>query len=294
MLTNLAFFISEAFIGIRRSALMITLSVATITLSLLVFGLFLFITTNMNNVLEGFSSNLEIRVFLKPDLTKAEIAEFKNTLQELPDVDSVEFIERNAAWKKFQENFDAVNLSDLVESNPLPHAFKLKLLTHNGVKERVAYLKGFTDIVEDISYLGVVAQRLEIIAHFVKLLGLILVVSLTLATLLIVINTIRLTIIARKDEIEIMKLVGATVPFIRGPFLIEGLFIGVCGSVCAATILHFAYSLFSANIQSKMPYIPIISSSLVINGILGVIIIMGMFLGVFGAYISISNTIKSS
>jgi len=293
MFRDMSFFISEALIGMRRSGIMIFISIATITISLTVFGLFLLLTVNMNNLANFISSKLEIRVFLKQNLSSEEIIAFQKRIGTMTDVKNVEYVTREDAWKNFKENFKTLDLTDMVDENPLPDSFRIYLKNNNQIPVLARYLKGFPQ-VEDVGYMGTIAQRIELFSHFTKIAGLSLVLLLTVATLLITVNTIRLTVIARQNEIAIMHLVGATHAFIRWPFLIEGLIMGISGSIVAVTVLKFSYLFFSIRFQSTIPYFPLVFDSMTLNLIYLLVGITGPILGMMGAYISVSKSLKTT
>jgi cell division transport system permease protein len=291
LLRDIGFFLTEAFISIRRSGLMAAISTATIGVSLIVFGIFLLISANISNISDFFSDKLEIRIFLKESISAGQISSMKHRLEAMPEFKSVTFVSKDKAWRDFRKGFQSLDLTDLVE-NPLPHSFKLTLKDNEQIVKTAKYVRGFEN-VEDVGYMGTIAERITKFAAYTRLAGFILVSLLTLATLLIVVNTIRLTVIARQDEITIMHLVGATVPFIRWPFIIEGALMGLAGSCASVAILSPLYGMFVVRIQEKMPYIPILQEDFRLTLIYLTLIIVGTSLGIFGSYISVSRTIKN-
>jgi cell division transport system permease protein len=294
MFRDMMFFISEALIGMRRSGIMIFISIATITVSLIVFGLFLLISVNINNLTNFVSSKLEIRVYLKNDLNPADIQAFQKRVEQMADVKEVIFVDKETAWKKFRDNFQTMDLADLMTENPLPDSLRVFLSHNEQIPVMAKYLRGFTQYVDDVGYMNSIAERIEIFARFTRIAGLVLVGLLTLATLLITVNTIRLTVIARQNEILIMHLVGATHPFIRWPFIIEGLIMGAIGSGIAVIFLKFFYTLFGVRFQETVPYFPLVFDPVTLNLIYAVVGIVGTSLGVLGAYISVSKSLKAT
>lgn len=293
MFRDMMFFISEACIGMRRSGIMIFISIATITVSLIIFGIFLLLSVNINNLANFISSKLEIRVYLKQGLSQEEMDTFRRRITTMADVKEVQFVDKETAWVQFQENFKGMDLSDVMDQNPLPDSFRIFLLKNDQIPMLARYLKGFSQ-VEDVGYMGPIAQRIELVSRFTKVAGLALVCLLTAATLLITVNTIRLTVIARQNEITIMHLVGATHTFIRWPFIIEGLIMGLVGSVIAVIVLKFFYLFFTIRFQTTIPYFPLVFDSFTLNMIYGFVALVGTFLGVLGAYISVSKSLKST
>ena len=225
MIGRLLFFIQEAFIGMKRSSLMIVISLATIFISLVCFGFFLIINLNLLDMSDHLHSKLEIRVFLKSTLTKKEISYFESNVGRIAGVESVEFVDKKVAWKNFKQDYSNLNLETLAIDNPLPHALTVTIVKNASVDKVARLISGYTPYVDDVVYGSDIAKSIQDLSRFVIYLGGGLVGVLSLATFLIVINTIRLTIMNRSDEIEIMKLVGATDQFVMGPFLLEGVFL---------------------------------------------------------------------
>ncbi len=292
MLNKLSFFISEAFIGMRRSALMMFIAIGTISVSLVIFGVFLLINANLSNLGNFVTAKLEIRAFLQSDISDAERMRFKTILEQMPYVKTVVFVDKNEAWKNFRTNYPNLELAEIVTDNPLPDAFKIVLSDNKHITELAGKIKSYNTYVEDVVYGGSIAERMSNFSRLVRIAGFILVIFLTLATLFIIVNTIRLTVLNREDEIAIMKLVGATNAFISGPFIIEGLLIGLSGSLIASGVLKYFYGVFASHFQTKMPYFPIVFDPWALNKIYLSIIALGIFLGILGAYISISKILK--
>ncbi|MGE4169229.1 MAG: permease-like cell division protein FtsX [Candidatus Margulisiibacteriota bacterium] len=294
MFRDLGFFISEAMIGMRRSGLMSAISIATITVSLVMFGVFLLLMLNIHNLADFISSKLEVRVYLKDSVTQEQAEAFQAKLQKVDKISQVVYIDKDTAWAKFKQNYKNMDLSDFVENNPLPNSFQIFLYDNNNLPEIASYLGQFKDLVDDVGYMGAMAERIELFSRYTKIVGFVLVGLLTFATLLIVVNTIRLTVLARENEIVIMQLVGATKAFIRWPFIIEGLLMGVAGSVIAVVFLKFSYLFFAAKFQESLPYFPLVFDAFKLNMLYLCVALVGTTLGVLGAYISISKTLKST
>ena len=291
---NMSFFFSEALIGMRRAGLMTLISMVTITVSLIMFGVFLIVTVNLNHLADYVSSKLEIRVFLHDTMTRKEIARFQQDLLAMNAVKSVSFIDKKDAWKQFHENHQNMPLDSVVHINPLPHAFRVVLVDNQSIKMLSQRLMRMQTYVSDVVYGGAMAERLHSISQLIRLAGLVLVVFLTLSTLFIIVNTIRLTVINRQEEITIMKLVGATNPFISGPFIIEGLILGAGGALFSVCILKSLYLFFSHKIQNVLPYLPLVYDDLILRNIYLFVLLIGSLLGLIGAYISISKSLKVS
>ncbi len=292
-LNEFDFFIAEALIGMKRSSLMAFLTILTMSISLIVFGVFLLLTINLNNLVNFAVSKLEIRAYLANNITDENINSLIQKVESLKEVKNVSFINKENAWDAFSKQYGNIDIQAVIEDNPLPNALKIKLYDTSKTKEMVTFLKSFKEIT-DTTYGGVVAERISLFANITKYIGLALVILLTLATLFIIINTIRLTIIARQDEINIMHLVGATDAFIKAPFLIEGLIMGIFSGIVTILFLRTTYFFIALKIQNILPYFPLVFDKNLLYILYLIIFLTGAILGLFGAYISVSHSLKRS
>ena len=252
------------------------------------------INVNMNNIVDFMASKIEIRLFLKDGLTMNEISSFQEEIRSISEVKEVIYVPKNQAWLEFKEQYQNLNLSDLVGTNPLPNAFQVILNSNLSIRSVANRLSLQNYYVADIVYGGVIAERMERFATLVRIGGIILVGILSIATLFIIFNTIRLTIINRQNEITIMKLVGATNPFISGPFIIEGLIMGMFGSMLSVVFLKVGYSFFAIQTQKSIPYLPIVFNESMLNKVYFSILLLGALLGTLGALLSIKKSLKAA
>ena len=289
---SLLFFIRETFISMRRSTVMNIIAIATVTITLIILGLFLLISLNFKKVTDDIVSRLEIRIFLKSNLNIEDIQIFRRKLRSVDGIKSVEFINSNMAWKSFKIKYDHLNLDDFITKSPLPHSLTLKLESSQDMQSIILYLKRFDTLIDDIVYGGELANRVDICRQFMSIGGGILIVLLVLASIFIIINTIRLTVIARNEEITIMRLVGATDRFIKCPFLFEGFFIGILGAGFSTGLIATLYSIVITQVTEKMPFFSFITDYTYLNYIYGFVVFSGAFIGMIGAYISVSRSLK--
>tara|TARA_Y200000002_G_scaffold354900_1_gene335467 strand:- start:242 stop:1129 length:888 start_codon:yes stop_codon:yes gene_type:complete len=292
MIRRFFFFLSEAFIGMRRSFFMITVSMATIFISMVVFGFFLIVNFNLMNFSDYLNSKLEIRVFLNENLTKKEINNFSSNVLSLAGVEDVELVNRNKAWNDFKTTYSNLSLDKLLNENPLPASLIVKIKPEVNVVEVANLLNGYISIVDDVIYGGELATKMQTFSEFVQIIGWGVVCLLTIATFLIVINTIRLTIINRAEEISIMKLVGATDNFVMGPFLLEGLILGIVSSSLAIIVVYIGQEFYSYNISLLVPFLPKGFTTPQLYIVYISILSWGSLLSFMGALLSTRSTLK--
>ncbi len=293
-INTLGFFIRETFIGLKRSSLMTAIAIATVTITLILLGLFMLISANLGKVTEDIASKLEIRLFLKPNLKIEDIQLFRRKLKAIEGIKDVQFINNKTAWQSFQSDYSHLELDKYIVNNPLPHSLNIKLEQDQDLKSIILYVKRFDTIIEDIVYGGELADRVDIFRRVMIISGWSLIGLLVFASLFIIVNTIRLTVLARNEEISIMQLVGATNRFIKGPFIIEGFIIGIVGATISVVILYLLYSLAINQLIVKMPFFPFITNEGSLYYIYSFVLLAGTVIGMLGAYISVSRSLKTS
>jgi len=290
-LSYIGFFIKESWLGFIRSGIMSIVSVVTISIALILFGMFLLIILNVNNLIDNLSNKMEIVLYIK-NIEGEKINSLKKTIESLDGVKKVSFVSKDVAWKSFQESFQGkVSLENILKQNPLPNSFLVKVNDLSLISIIAKKLAQFPE-VEDLRYGGELAYRVNKFSQVIKIGGWFILSLLGLATLLIVVNTIRLTVLARRNEIAIMKLVGATDSLIKWPFIIEGLFIGVIGAFISVAAVKISYSFLVPEIQDALPFLPFVFSADKLNWICINVFVTGIFLGFLGGYISVGKTLK--
>lgn len=293
MFSNLEFFIVEAFRSFRRSALISMVTIATIIVSLTIFGLFLLMIVNMGNIVGTVSSRLDLAAYTSKDLSLADAGAIQIKISKMPGVEKVEYISKNEAWRKFKEDFgEKLSLEEAVAGNPLPHTFAIQVRTPE-LLPAVAREVSNLEVIEEVRYSGKLIDQMKSLISAVRLGGIALIILLSLATLLIVVNTIRLTVLARETDIYIMKLVGATNTFVKWPFIIEGIILGVIGGITSLLILKFSYEAVAARLTQALPFLPVVTDQSLLMVIYAAMLLGGIGLGMLGGYISVSRVLKN-
>jgi len=292
VLNSIEFFVSEAWTGFKRSGIMSFVAVGTVIVSLTIFGVFLMGVVNIGSIIGTISSSVQVSAYVERSLDKYEVDSIINRISALRGVSSVKYLSREDAWKKFKEEYGGkMNLEEVVSNNPLPDTFIIEVQIPELVPSVSKQISGMPSISE-VRYSGKLIKQVESLASAVRIGGLILVCMLSVATLLIVINTIRLTVIAREKDISIMKLVGATNSFIKWPFIIEGVIIGVIGSMFSFAILKASYDLVVFQVSQALPFLPLVSDQKHLVAVYVIVGCVGIFLGMLGGYISVSKSLK--
>lgn len=293
MFSNLEFFLVEAFRSFRRGALMSLVAVGTISVALVVFGLFVLLVINLGNIVGSVSSKMDIAAYVESDLSLESAGALQIKLSKLPGVEKVEFISRTEAWREFKKDFGAsLDLDDILVNNPLPHTYNIMVRTP---EQLPAVAKKISNMIEvdEVRYSGKFIDQIRTLVDAVRIGGSALVFLIAFATLLIVVNTIRLTVLARETDIYIMKLVGATNTFVKWPFIIEGVFLGVFGGLVSFLVLKFSYTAILMRISAVLPFLPMVHDRGMLTLIYLAMVFGGTGLGMIGAYISVSRVLRS-
>jgi cell division transport system permease protein len=245
MLRALAYAFDEAMRSLWRGKQSGVLSTLTIALALFVLGGFLLVTANLERLGAEWSNAAELSVYLKDDVTADERRAIEAILAPGDVVASHEYLSKAAALGRFKQTFtDLSTAVDTLGDNPLPASYEVRLRTGpsaqtsvDALGSRLRQTAGVADVRYDRQWLNRVLSAITIIRGV----GVVLAAILTLAAALTVANVVRLALFARRDELEIMQLVGAPQAFIRGPFVMEGVLQGGIGAVLALAVLSVAF-----------------------------------------------------
>lgn len=282
--------IRQALQQIWRNKGMSTASVFAITAMLLILGLFFVITVNINLFTEMLKNNYnEVEVFLNDDVKKSDAEDIMKKIDAEPGVKSSAYRSKTEAMKIMKARWGENSyLLDSLGDNPLPSSIVVTVDSMSTADNVIKMVKG-ADGVEDVKYYQETVKKLTKITNFLKLAAMIIMVFLIIVSIVVVSNTIKLTVFARAKEIEIMKYIGATNWFIRGPFLIEGILIGVISSAVSAVATFFIYREIISLVGKQ--FMTIMSSPLVLAGYLSVNLILiflaiGVSIGACGSIVS--------
>ena len=290
---TIEYYIREVFISLRRNNWMSVASIGTVAVSLFIFGLFLMMVMNMNKLAENMESQVQINVYLLDKVDREQARDIEKDLKEIEGVESVGFVTKDEAMERFKDRLgDQKTLLDaLDETNPLPDSFEVTVTNPDLVKTAAEKMEKL-DGVECAKYGQDVMEHLFEITRLLRIFGFTLMLVLAFATLFIISNTIRLTVFARRKEIAIMKYVGATDWFIRWPFVMEGMVLGLFGSIIAAMVLRTAYTAMAEKVYDTLAFFPLIPEQPFLTYITIVVVISGMVVGAIGSAVSIKKFLK--
>ena len=240
---RIGFFLREAVRATRRSAAPSFAALATVLVTLLVLGVFIPIVQATNGAANSVRSRVEVDVYMKTNATAADSARVRRELLNVPHVKSVQFISKAVAYAQ-QAKIDPAAYK-LLGTNPLPDTFHVipdnpanVLAVHNSLTPTTGGTTGTIDqSIASVSNKRNDTKKILEVTNLVTITAAALTVLLTIASVLLIANTIRLSLYSRRREVEVMKLVGATDWFIRWPFVIEGIVVGAAGALLAIAVL---------------------------------------------------------
>ena len=244
-MSRLSFFLSEAYRALRRNAAPSLAAIVTIAVTVLLIGVLVPVLDASGSKTDDVRSQLELKVFLFDDAGNGEITNLQDKIAAIPHVDTVDYVSPAAALKILEDRLEDKSLLDQLNSNPLPPAFNVKVDDPDNLESVQTALsppdstgkpQPISAAIDEI-VTGEQTQQIREVTGAVKILLAVIAILLAVASLFLVGNTIRLSIYARRREVEVMQLVGATDWFIRWPFVIEGMVVGLFGALIAVGIL---------------------------------------------------------
>lgn len=287
----LQYFFSEASASLWRSRRAAVLSMLTIAAGLFVLGFFLMVNANIERLVGRWSDAAELGVYLRDDATEEQTAAVNELLTKSGLADSVRFFSKDEARREFARDFpDLAPAAAALDRNPFPASFAVKLNARaqasTGAIENMSSTIGGLGGVADVRYDRTWIARLSSTVRVIRGVGLVIVLLMAVASALTVANVVRLTALARQNEIEIMQLVGAPFAYIRGPFIAEGLMQGGLGAIVAIVFLTATFAAIRARYGSVMAdAVGLTGVAFVPTQLLLLLVVGGMALGCLGGFV---------
>ncbi len=292
-LNTIKYYFREAFQSILRNSWLSAASVGVVAVTLLILGSSLLLVLNANSIAANLESSVEISIFLKDKTTLDQIKDLDNKLKAMPEVAHVEFVSKERALEEMKDNLGDKEdiLMGLEEKNPLPDAFRVK--THN-VEQVVPLARTLSSLagVDQVRYGQGVVEKILSLSRGMRVAGLVTMSLLGIAAVFLIATTIRLSVFSRRKEIGIMKFLGATNWFVRFPFILEGMILGLTGSALAVATVYFGYFSMIGNVQLSLPFIQLVTDRGLIISLMEGLIALGLAIGAVGSMLSIRRFLK--
>ncbi|MFC1501825.1 cell division protein FtsX [bacterium] len=285
MSLNLLYSVREGFEGLRRARFATLLTISTIGITLTLFGVFSIITLNVQTIVNQFKGKMVLEVFIDNSLSSSQVQLLKGEITAVEGIEEVIYISKEDALKRFQTEFGQ-DPTTLLGDNPLPQSFQVKLHSNQRtparagqIADRLEQLSGIDEVV----YHGTLFSIIDRYSRIILLVDIVLLFIVLLSAVLLIANTLRLTILSQKKTIQIMILVGATEGFIRRPYLIQGLIQGGLGGGVAAFVVWVCVQVLSIRISNllEVPFLLFVMP-----------LILGSLLGIIGSHIGLKRFLR--
>ena len=308
--SNFGYSLREAGHHFRRNWTTVLGAIVTIFLSLFIIGVFALGSAIISNVVGGVEDSVTIQAYLSDDASDSDVKAFQDEVESWDGVDTVTYKSKEEALEEYRSSMSNRNASDAVAAldgeNPLPASLVITLSDPQEVEDtarRIMQDSQFLEIrdthddpsstaADDVIYGQGTVERLFEVTNYIRIGAAALVIMLTFVAFVFINNTIRLAITARRREIAIMRLVGASNGFIRGPFVMEGMLEALIAALLAIGALALGLNFLMPALQSNLPFLAFEISQTVMLATFGLLLIVGILIGFFGSAIAMRRYLK--
>ena len=291
---RLNYFLSETAVNLKRNLLMTIAAISTVAISLLLLGGAQILQLVVANVTSTWEGKVEVSVFLRNDVTEGELDDLRSDLAGMPEIETFTYVSKDQAFEDFKELWaDRPELYEVLPEDSLPASFRISLVDASDAEEVAARVDGSPGI-DDVNFGGDIIRRLLQVNTLLRAVTIGMSAVLMVATAALIANSIRLAIYARREEISIMKLVGATNWFIRIPFMFEGVFAALTGAIVSSIVVLGANELFFSKMGDFLAFLgPVFSfSAWEIAKVLLILVGGGVAVGLFGSALALRRFLE--
>lgn len=311
--SNFGYSIKEAFRHFFRNWTTSFGAVITIFLSLFIIGLFIVGSVLVNSFIGNVEDQVTIQAYISDEVSDADVEDYQDKLEKMDNVKSVEFVSKEDALKEYSSSISSnadATLSALDGQNPLPRSFRIEMEDPSQVESMAETIKddpGFrkivddanseiddkdADVAENVRYGQEEVSHLFQLTNYIRVAAVVLVALLTFVAFIFINNTIRLSITARRREIAIMRLVGASNGFIRGPFITEGILQALLGALLSIGVLELFRNLVIPKVSAGISWMSIGIPMEIYYATYGSLVLLGVIIGLFGSAIAMRRYLK--
>jgi len=288
-------FFKRALKDILNNRFLNVVTIITIALSTLIVSAFILFFVNTSDIMNSWKKGIRLMVYLKPGVTEDKRLTIKYKIQNMDGVQDARFISKDEALERFNNQMKRQSsLLKNLKENPLPDAFEIRMTASSQNSEKIELLASQIETlpsVEEVEYGQLWLGRFTSIFNLFRLTGYTMGCIFFMATVFIVANTIRLVLYSRREEVEIMRLVGAADRFIKAPFYIEGLIQGAVGGFIGLFVLFITFIYVSSRVEQGFS-LNLLSIRFLSPGIIFLIILCSMFVGWLGCFLSLKQFLK--
>ena len=287
------YLIGDAFKSLKRNRTISIASMITVFITFLVLGVFVLIAQNAGLIINGLEDKIEIQVFLDKDIKLIEEREIQVKIKEQDGVESVKYESAEDAYNNILESNPDFLKGYTLEKNPFPASYIVKISDADKINKIVKAVENLPG-VDTIENQQDIVKSIQSVIKTVRWIGVALFCVLIAVSIFLIMNTTKITVYSRRREVGIMKFVGATDWFIRWPFIIEGMVIGLFGSLIAIVALFFLYQLAVKGISSMfmMMSFSLVPPSYLVSTLLIFFVLGGMVIGGIASYLALRKFLK--
>lgn len=294
-LNSSLYVLRETFNSMKRNPWLSIASVITVMVSLVILGFSIFFLANASNMAKSFESELEIATFVHSTTTPAQVQDLRIQIMEMPGVESVTIVTKEEALTDFGNTMGGTQsnlLDDLGGTNPFPDKLTVKVTDPQNVIVLADAVAALPE-VDKVRYGQEFVNQLLNFTQWLRWIGFGVVVIFGVAAVVLISINVKMNVFSRRREIQIMKLVGASNSFIRWPFLVEGLALGLVGGILAAGIVGVGYNWISIYVQSTLTFLPVVQNDSLFRQVLAGLLFAGMTMGTIGSGISLQKFLRT-
>ncbi|MGN0513999.1 MAG: permease-like cell division protein FtsX [Lachnospiraceae bacterium] len=299
-ISSMGYCMKQGFKNIRRNKMFSIASIVTIAACIFLFGVFFAMLMNFEHMFKEVEKNLCVTVFFNEGISQERIAEIGEQVRVRDEVDSIHYTSAQEAWEQYQKEYFKGyedTIATFGEDNPLEGSDSYEIYISDASKqaELVQFLQGLEGI-RQVNYSATIANSLTDIAKIIGYVSVAIIAILLAVSIFLISNTITIGVSVRKEEISIMKLIGATDSFVRAPFVVEGIAMGIAGSIIPLVVIYFAYEYVVSYVATKFSLFGNSAFFLSVNDIyrylLPVAIVLGIGIGFVGSQITLRKHVK--
>ncbi|HZK83136.1 MAG TPA: permease-like cell division protein FtsX [Desulfosporosinus sp.] len=294
-LNSTRYILRETFNSMKRNPWLSMASVLTVMVSLVILGFSVFFLANASNMAKSFESQVEIATFVQNGTNISERDKLQAKIQDMPGVESVTLVTKEQALTdlgKTMGGSESDILADLGGTNPLLDKFTVKAMNPQEVIALADAVKALPE-VDKVRYGSGFVDKLLKFTQWLRWIGLGVVAAFGFAAIVLISINVKMNVFSRRREIQIMKLVGASNSFVRWPFLLEGMALGLVGGAIAAVIVGMGYNWITITVQSSLTFLPVVQNATLFHQVTVGLLLAGMAMGTMGSGFSLQKFLKA-
>ncbi|MHB8842264.1 MAG: permease-like cell division protein FtsX [Candidatus Aquicultor sp.] len=285
------YFLKESFNSFKKNWVISMAAITTVALSLLVVGFFMLVALTVNNWMKMTEQKVEVIVFLNEGVPAESVEALQSEIMSWGEVKTVTYVSKDQALERLKQQFKDTDMLKMIDTNPLPESLEVSLKNPQKAEDVVTRLKGRSEI-DEIRHDRKTVEKLFAFTKMARWFGVSFAGLLAFASLVLISNAIRLAIYARRKEVAIMRLVGASNWFIRWPFLLEGIIQGLVGALIAIILLYLIQVSVIDKIKDVLKFLPLGFSSQDFYQLIFGLILAGIMIGAAGSALALRRFLR--